>query len=133
MGRSEHLAKRNRLLRAGGVELKNAMVGRVKPRARKSYALWRSGAAVRSYLRVDTAQLDGVSYARNSQHICGDAVVDAVRVREMDDVFKGLAQDELKLLIHGGLFPEIALAVLHPLKIRRGDAAGVGKNVWNDE
>src|SRR6476620_7237098 len=87
----------------------------------------------RAPLRVATTQLDGVSYPRNSQHICGDAVVDAVRVREMHHVFKGLAQDELKLLIHGGLFPEISLAVLHPFKIGRGDAAGVGKNVWNHE
>jgi hypothetical protein len=32
--------KRNRLLRGGGVELNNVMVGRrVKPKARKNYAL----------------------------------------------------------------------------------------------
>src|SRR5579864_759016 len=87
----------------------------------------------RAPLRVDTTQLDGVSYARNSQHVCRYAVVDAVRVREVNDVFKGLAQDELKLHIHSGFFPEISLAVLHPLKVRSGNAAGVGKNVWNDE
>jgi hypothetical protein len=42
MGSLEHRisTKRNRLLRGGGVELNNVMVGRrVKPRARKSYAL----------------------------------------------------------------------------------------------
>src|SRR5438270_6436248 len=72
-------------------------------------------------------------YPRNSEHVSRDPVVDAVRVRKMHHVLKGLTQDELKLLIDGGFLPEIALAVLHPFKIRRGNAAGVGKNVWNDE
>ena len=32
-----------------------------------------------------------------------------------------------------GFFPEIALAVLHPLEVAGGDAAGVGEDVGNDE
>ena len=105
----------------------------MKPRARKNRAFWRSGAAVRNYLRVDSTQLDSMRYPRNGQHVSRDPVVDAVRVREMHHVLKGLTQNELKLLIDGGFLPEIALAVLHPFKIGRGNAAGVGKNVWNDE
>src|SRR4051794_27207246 len=102
--------QRNRLLRADGVELNNVIVGRrVKPRARKNRALWRSGAAVRNYLRVDSTELDGMRYARDSQHVSRDPVVDAVRVREMHHVLKGLTQNELKLLIDGGFLPEIAL------------------------
>ena len=73
--------KRNRLLRTGGVELNNVMVGRrVKPMARKNHALWRSGAALHIYLRVDTAQLDGMRDPRNGQHVSRNAIVDAVRV-----------------------------------------------------
>src|SRR6478672_12748863 len=56
-----------------------------------------------------------------------------MRIREMHYVLKGLTQNELKLLIHGGFLPEISLTVLHPLKVRSSNAAGVGKNVWNHE
>src|SRR5690348_8296504 len=138
------------------------MVGRrVKPMGRKGYAVSslcrfaptahdsdrakRVDAAVakgsaraptppqRAPLSVDAAQLDGVSYPADGEHVSRDAVVDVLRIGEVHDVFKGLAQDELKLLVHGGFLPEISLAVLHPLKVRSGDAAGVGENVWNDK
>src|SRR5689334_2442101 len=123
MGRSEHRtwSKRNRLLRAGGVELNGVMVA-----GEGAYG-------PHFFLRVDTTQLDGVSDAADGQHVSRDAVVDVVRVGEVHDVLKGLAQDELQLFVHGGFLPEISLAVLHPLKVRSGDAAGVGENVWNDK
>ena len=39
----------------------------------------------------------------------------------------------LEALVHFVLFPEVAVAILHPLEVRRGDAAGVGEDVGNDE
>jgi hypothetical protein len=51
------------------------------------------------WLRVDSTQLDGVSYPRNCQHVCRDAVVDAVRIGEMHDILKRFAQNELQLFV----------------------------------
>src|SRR5262249_42501959 len=62
-----------------------------------------------------------------------DAIVDVVGFREVDNVFKGLAQDEFKLLVDGRLLPEVSLAVLDPLEVGGGDAAGVGQDVRDDE
>ncbi len=39
----------------------------------------------------------------------------------------------LELLVDHRLFPEVSLAVLHPLEVRSGDAAGVAENVGNHE
>src|SRR5208283_3886395 len=50
-----------------------------------------------------------------------------------DDVFERRLHDGVQLLVHHRLFPEVALAVLHPLKIRSGHAARVGQNVGDDE
>src|ERR1700720_3953652 len=86
-----------------------------------------------SSLRVNSAQLDRMRHAADGQHVGRDAVVDAVRFREVHDVLKRLFQNELQLLVDRGLFPEVALAVLHPLEVRGGDAPGVGQNVGNDE
>ena len=38
-----------------------------------------------------------------------------------------------KLLVDHRFLPEVALAVLHPLEVGGGDAAGVGQNVGHDE
>ena len=38
-----------------------------------------------------------------------------------------------QLLVDDGFLPEVALAVLHPLKVAGGYAAGVGQNVGHDE
>src|SRR4051812_30936269 len=39
----------------------------------------------------------------------------------------------LKTLVDLGFRPKIAHAVLHPFKVRNRDAAGIGKDVWNNE
>ena len=43
--------------------------------------------------------------------------------------------DHLRLepLVHFLLGPEVAVAVLHPLEVRHGDAAGVGQDVGHHE
>src|SRR5258707_2682822 len=84
-----------------------------------------------SCLRVNSAHADGMRHAIDCQHVCGNAVVDAVRFRETHHIGKRFAQDEIQLLIDNFVRPEVTLTVLHPLEVRRSDAAGVGQNVWN--
>jgi hypothetical protein len=50
---------------------------------------------------VDTTQLNSVSYAGNCEHVRGNPIVNAMRVREVDHIFKSFTQNELELLIHG--------------------------------
>src|SRR5437868_6036141 len=124
---------------AGGVELNVVIVAgegasmpsRTKTtRAKTTRAGDPYACAPHFSLCVYTTQLDRVRYPADGQHVCRDAVVDVMRVGEVHDIFKSLAQDEFQLLIHGGFLPEITLTVLHPLKVRSGNAAGVGENVW---
>ena len=84
-------------------------------------------------LRVDAALLDGEGDAVDGEHVGGDAVVDVVGLGVADHVVEAVAQDGFELLVDDGFFPEVALAVLHPLEVAGGDAAGVGQDVGHDE
>src|SRR6185312_1171345 len=57
------------------------------------------------WLRVDSAQLDGMRHTADGQHVSRNAVVDAVSVREMHHFFKSLAQHEFKLVVDSGFLP----------------------------
>src|SRR5882724_5697121 len=70
-------------------------------------------------LSVDTALADGIGDAIDGQHISCDAIVDAMSLGEADHVLESALHDVLELLVDYGFFPEISLAVLHPLEIRR--------------
>src|ERR1700683_1928744 len=82
---------------------------------------------------VNAALADGVGHAINGQHIGCDAIVDLVRLGVANYIAEGRNHDLFKLLVHHGLFPEIALAILHPLEVRSGDAASVSQNVRDNE
>ena len=84
-------------------------------------------------LGVNAAQLNGVSDAADCEHVRRNAVVHFVRLGEVDYILKGLAQDEFQLFVHGRLFPEISLAVLHPLKIGSCNAARVSQNIRDNK
>ncbi len=106
-----------------------------KARNKKRTAVQRSVSWLRyaTKLCVDAALLDGERHAVDGQHVGGDAVVDVVGLGVADHVVEAVAQDGLQLLVDDGFFPEIALAVLYPLEVAGGDAAGVGQNVGHDE
>src|SRR5271165_3746004 len=74
-------------------------------------------------LRVDAALLDGERNAIDRQHIGGDAVVDVVGFGVTDHILEAVAQDGFKLLVDDGFFPEVALAILHPLEVAGRHAA----------
>src|ERR1700728_3667236 len=82
---------------------------------------------------VDAALPDGVGHAVNGQHVSGDAVVDPVSLGVTNDIFERRLHDGVELLVDHRLFPEVALAVLHPFEIRSGHPPGVGQNVGDDE
>src|SRR4029077_18090409 len=84
-------------------------------------------------LGVDAALADGIGDAIDGQHISRDAIVDAVSLGEADHVLESALHDVLELLVDYRFFPEISLAVLHPLEIRRGDATRVAQDVGNHE
>ena len=84
-------------------------------------------------LRVDSALLNCVGHAVDGQHVRGDAVVYVVGFGVADYVVEGVDHDVFELLVDYGFFPEVSLAVLHPFKIGRGDAAGVAEDVGDDE
>src|SRR5882757_10577886 len=82
---------------------------------------------------VDAALFGGVGYAVDGQHIGCDAVVDVVGAGVGDDVVEAFGHDVVEALVDLGLGPEVAHAVLNPLEITGGDAAGVGEDVGDDE
>src|SRR5260370_23386611 len=84
-------------------------------------------------LGVDAALLGGVSYAVDGEHVGCDAVVDVVGAGVGDDVVEAFGHDVVETLINLSLGPEVAHAVLDPLEVAGGDAAGVGENVGDDE
>ena len=84
-------------------------------------------------LCVDPALLDGESHAINRQHVGGDAVVHVVGLGVAHHVLEAVAQDRFQLLVHDRFLPEVSLAVLHPLKVAGGYAAGIGQDVGHDE
>src|SRR5260370_29404079 len=50
-----------------------------------------------------------------------------------DDVAEAFGHDVVETLVDLGLSPEVAHAVLNPLEVAGGDAAGVSENVGDDE
>jgi hypothetical protein len=90
-----------------------------------------SGVRVRA--GVDAALLGGVGYAVDGQHVGGDAVVDGVGDGVVEDVVEAVDHDAVEALVDFVLGPEVAHAVLHPLEVAGGDAAGVGEDVGDDE
>src|SRR5262245_22077767 len=52
-----------------------------------------------SFLGVNTALLDGESHAIDSEHVSGNAVVDAMRLRVAHHVFKRILHDVFQLLV----------------------------------
>ena len=84
-------------------------------------------------LGVDAALFGGVRYAVDGQHVGGDAVVYVVGLGVGDYVVEALAHDVVQALVDFGLGPEVAHAVLYPLEVAGGDAAGVGQDVGDDE
>ena len=96
-------------------------------------SLWPGLTARRMTLGVDTALLGGIGDAVNREHIGGDAVVDVVGLRVGDDVAEALGHDVVESLVYLGLGPEVAHAILYPLEVAGGNAAGVGEDVGDDE
>src|SRR5438874_458131 len=86
-----------------------------------------------SSLCVNSSLFDGICNAINGQHVRRDAVIDAVHFGVADHIVKCADHEFFELFVYHGLFPEIALAVLHPLEVRRGYATSIAENVWNDE
>ena len=84
-------------------------------------------------LGVDAALFGGVGYAVDGQHVGCDAVVDVVVSGVGDDVVEAVGHDVVEALVDFGFGPEVAHAVLHPLEVAGGDAAGVGEDVGDDE
>ena len=82
---------------------------------------------------VDAALFGGVSYAVDGEHVGCDAVVDVVGLGVGDNVVEAFGHDAVETLVDLGLGPEVAHAVLDPLEVTRGDAAGVGEDVGDDE
>src|SRR5579862_2570468 len=84
-------------------------------------------------LRVNSTLANRVGHAVNREHVSGNSVVDFVSLGVTHHVVKRRLHDGLELLVHDRLFPEVSLAILHPLEVRSGYAAGIGENVGNNE
>src|SRR5208283_2067796 len=82
---------------------------------------------------VNAAQLESGSHAVDCQHVGGNPVVDAVEFSIANHLVEGAFHHVEKALVDFALAPEKALAVLHPLEIAHGDAAGIAKNIGNGE
>ena len=85
------------------------------------------------FLCINSALLDGVGHSINRQHIGRNAVVNVMGLRVVHHIVKRGYHDALKLLIYQCFFPEVALAVLHPLKVGSGYATRVRQDVGNHE
>src|SRR6185295_4993903 len=72
-------------------------------------------------------------HAIDGDDVGGDAGVHLVLLRSGRDLVEGADHDALEAPVHGVLVPEVAAAVLDPLEIAHGHAAGVRQNVGNDE
>src|ERR1700716_3835913 len=82
---------------------------------------------------VDAALLGGVGHAVDGQHVGCYTVVDVMSAGVGDDVVEAFGHDVVETLVDLGLGPEVAHAVLDPLEVAGGDAAGVGGDVGDDE
>src|SRR5438128_6272734 len=92
-----------------------------------------SPAAGLGALSVNSALADRIGHAVNRQHVSGDPVVHAVGFGIADHIPEGRLHDVLELLVDHGFFPEISLAVLHPLEVGGRDSAGITQDVWYHE
>src|SRR5580692_2604122 len=72
---------------------------------------------IRNSLSVDSPLANGVGDSVDSQHIGRDTIVHTVGLSIPNDVAEGGNHNLLQLLVDHGLFPEIALAVLHPFEV----------------
>ena len=84
-------------------------------------------------LCVDSALFGGVGYAIDREHVGCDTVVDVMRSSVRDNVVEAFGHDVVEALVDFGFGPEVAHAVLDPLEVAGGDAAGVGEDVRDDE
>jgi alkylhydroperoxidase family enzyme len=71
--------------------------------------------------------------ALDRDDVGGDAHVDLVLDGCLQHRIERLAHLLLEPLVDVLLFPEISIAILHPLEVRRRHAAGVGEDVGDDE
>src|SRR4051812_6789156 len=88
---------------------------------------------VRQELCVNSALFDGEGNTIDRQHVSSNPVIHPMGISVLDNGVERIHQDVLKLLVDDGLFPEVSLAVLHPLEVRSGHAACIGEDVRNDE
>ena len=82
---------------------------------------------------VDATQLQSRSHTVNRQHIGGDAVVDAVEFGIADHLVESAIHHVEEALVDFAFAPEKALAVLNPLEVTHGDAAGIPENIGDGE
>src|SRR6516162_3402684 len=80
-------------------------------------------------LGVNPAQLERRGYAVDRQHVSRDTVIDLVQFCVAHHFVEGILHDVHQALVDLALPPEESLAVLHPLEITHGHAAGVAQNV----
>src|SRR6185503_13147375 len=71
--------------------------------------------------------------AADGDDVGGRAHVDLVAQRRLQHGGERLAHLRLETLVHFLLAPEVTVAVLHPLEIRRRHAGAVGENVGHDK
>src|SRR6266567_5475846 len=65
------------------------------------------------------------------QHVRSGAGVDRVRISISTKIIEASDHCVLKPLVHNILAPEVAHAILNPLKVRDRYAASVGQYVWD--
>src|ERR1700690_3777258 len=77
------------------------------------------------WLGIDSALANRVRHTVDRQHIRGNPVVHAVSFRVSDHIVERHHHDVPQTLVDLRLFPEVALAILHPLEIRSSHAPGI--------
>src|SRR5215472_9692537 len=87
----------------------------------------------RKTLGVNAAQPERRGYAIDRQHVSRDAVIDLVQFRVAHHFVEGILHNVHQAVVHLALPPEESLAVLHPLEVTHGHAAGVAQNVGDSE
>ena len=92
-----------------------------------------SGRPVCQALRVDAALLRRVGNAIDRQHVCRNTIVHTVRLGVANNIDEALDHDAVEAIVNLLLGPEIAHAILHPLKIAGGNATRVRKDVRHHE
>src|SRR5260370_22316765 len=84
-------------------------------------------------LGINTAELEGAGDPVDGQHVGRNAVIHFVHSSKTHHFIEGVVHHVEEAFVHFALPPEEALAVLNPLEIADGDAAGVAKNVRHGE